>query len=128
MTDPIATLSAILRAENDALREFDLAAAGAVLARKQDAITEAEPLLRAASTDPTRAASIRGLAEQAATNRRLLENAMEAQKEVLAILARAARQDRASTGAGAYGSPRRHSATPRGTQLRESAFALHASA
>ncbi len=127
MTDPLASLITILRAENDALANADLAAAGALLAHKQAAITAAEPLLRAASTNPVRAAAIRDLAELAVTNRRLLEIAMEAQKEVLAILARAARQDRACSSASAYGAPRNYAATPRGPQLRKSAFAVHAS-
>ena len=105
-TDPLAAaerLADVLAAENAALSALDLPGATALLPAKERAaagLTRALAGFRPSPEDgPAReiAARLDGLARE---NRRLLERALRAQEQVIAALARAARQ------AGAQEAPR----------------------
>ena len=92
-------LVAVLREENAALERHDYAAAGALLVRKTGAaraLTDAAK--RGQRPGP---AAAQELAAMADTNRRLLERAVAVQRQVVALVARAA--SGAGAPAGRYG-------------------------
>lgn len=97
-SDPLAAagrLADVLAAENAALSALDLTGAAALLPAKERAVAELTRALGgfrpSPEDDPARevAARLDGLARE---NRRLLERALRAQEQVIATLARAARQ------------------------------------
>ena len=92
-------LLAVLREENAALERHDFAAAGALLPRK----TEAARFLAEAAKRGRRpsAGAAQDLAALADANRRLLEQAVAVQRQVVALVARAA--SGAGAPAGRYG-------------------------
>jgi len=97
-----AALTAVLRAENEALAALDIPTANRHLADKTAATEQLTQALRGKPALPESArADIAALMALSAENRRLLERAMLAQKRVLACIARAV--PRALAQAGGYG-------------------------
>ena len=92
-------LLALLRDENAALGRYDYAAAGALLARKSEAARALEDAAKRGQRPAPHAAQ--ELASLAETNRRLLEQAVSVQRQVVALVARAA--SGAGAPAGRYG-------------------------
>ncbi len=117
MTDDVLAaavrLTEVIAAENAALAAFNLSAALAVGAAKQQAVEAFAAALRTRTTriEPERRASAEAIGRRLATlsqeNRRLLERAIAAQARVVEIVARAGRRELAARAVryGAFGVP-----------------------
>ena len=95
MTAPLlaaaARLEAVLRAENAALAALDIVGAAALLGEKLSA-SRAVSISAAGAVGPDAAAAALRLRTLAAENTQLLERAMQVQRRVMDLVARAARQ------------------------------------
>ena len=82
-------LARVLRAENEALRAHDAAAATSMLLAKQEALRVFQAALKHGVPDTKLAAELRELSND---NAALLVEAMEVQGRIMEMVARAARQ------------------------------------
>jgi hypothetical protein len=102
MKEAIERLVAVLAAENAALEEMDLAAAGAMLPDRQAALDG----LSSNPAAPVPAALAGQLRDLAVTNRRLLERAMRVQSGIIGIVVSAIPKPPATTSYRPTGGPR----------------------